>query len=1426
MSHQSILRTWLSAAIIITISVAHSVNGTSLQDPGITIDHGDDAISDAHESFKDRGMRHYQDLVDVTPFANGFDTYVNVVYGNLIHLRQDFYFSGRGLPLQIVFTYNSGSFFDGRYGYGWQMNYNIRYVTNSENGNIIIVRPDDRTDLFIKQEDGSFKATYGVRDSLIATDNGFKLIVWRDNWNNNGDYTTYQFDSPDHQYVTKIEDRNGNSLTLTYDRSNQLTTVTDGSGRSIQLGYADNKLMSITDPSGREFQYEYDAIGDMVKYTDPLGGEWTYTYSEDCHDCLSVTDANTGQWNINYNDDFAVIGIIDPSGATPFAFTYNWTKSGTTTVTDGNGYNTIYAYDEKDRVFSLTDGAGFTSTRTWADNYTLTSITDGLSNTWLYEYDNRFNVISSEDPLGNISRFDWDPDFRLLISQSDPNGNTTTYDRDAVGNLTTSTDPLGNTTQFTYDPNGQVLTSANALGHTTNYEYDTFGNILKTTDAVGGIRTYTYDNRGNVTTETDPQGNTTSYEYDDNDRLLKVTNAMAGESDFTYNAVGNRTSYQNEAGNTWTYDYNALNQLQSITDPMGGQNTFTYDVMGNNTAFTDANGSTTNFTHDANNQIASATDGSGGISLFQYDGAGNRTAFTDPNGNTTQFTFDANSRLIQRIDPLSNVRSFEHDANGNRISLTDELGNTTRFQYNRNNRLTSITDALNFMTEFQYDAVGNRTAITDALGNTTTYTFDEMGRNIKITTPMGNAWEYVFDGNGNILQRTDANGNITSYSYDALNRRLSTNYPQGGIDWQYDVVGNLVNAKHTGGINDETDIQFDALSRPTSITVDYPGTLGAKNVAYTYDGVGNVKSMTYPDGIVTMYNHDASNRLTGVTSFDGTATFTYDAGGRKIGMVNTIGAVTAIEYDAASRPTHYQVKDAAEAVLLNRYYEYDAAGNKINESRMEDSTYREIRLDAKNQKIEVVYGDSSLTNSLAKPNADQRRIENFTYDAIGRRLTETVDGNLIQFNYDTDGRLISGILPTQTINYGNDANGNRIEMNESGTITSFSHDFENRIVNCTVPDGTQYQYAYSPFGQILRRHREGPTSHHTALFIYSGNDFIERWSGTDYLYARFNPGITNLGRPDQANERDMKPLFDPFGTSSLEIWPDQLHEIDFDEFGKHLIGSRDARFGAGSRYDLYLDANWENFGIEVAWHDGQTNRLLNCLHRRPAHLRNRILSNFHIFDVELYPLKDPLLKRAWQYNLFARDGSRGFQKKAFAASILPDDPLTALNPADFLTQSNKTIGSNSNFTESGVTKWVSNNANQLYQQFSPRARISFGETKPQTSYSHRIFLDFRLEKKFKIRRLFDSSVYMDIFNILPQTNSNNIIFNLTQPLLNSPVSPAPDFIILPPHFEKLRPNGIAEDLVDDELAFSPIRADKLLKWVRKKHLDKINYPWQ
>jgi uncharacterized protein RhaS with RHS repeats len=65
----------------------------------------------------------------------------------------------------------------------------------------------------------------------------------------------------------------------------------------------------------------------------------------------------------------------------------------------------------------------------------------------------------------------------------------------------------------------------------------------------------------------------------------------------------------------------------------------------------------------------------------------------------------------------------------------------------------------------------------------------------------------------------------------------------------------------SGGVN--LTYAYDALNRLTNVADN--GLTGTKNTAYTFDGVGNLQTQKYPNGVTNLYQYDSLNRLTNLT---------------------------------------------------------------------------------------------------------------------------------------------------------------------------------------------------------------------------------------------------------------------------------------------------------------------------------------------------------------------------------------------------------------------------------------------------------------------------------------------------------------------------------------------------------------------------------
>ena len=206
---------------------------------------------------------------------------INVVNGNMHMIAPDITLSGRALKFEFIRTYNNQEKISGPLGVGWTHSYNLTLATDSSTGYIKIKDEEAKACLFVPQGDGTFIAQRGEYSTLTKDKTSY---TWRKK-----DGKRYIFDLT--CKLSKIVDRNNNTISFTYDAKGNLTKITDTAARVINLTYnAQNQITRVSDFAGRNFDYAYDGTGNLVSAADPAGNSITYQYDAN-HNITKKTDA-------------------------------------------------------------------------------------------------------------------------------------------------------------------------------------------------------------------------------------------------------------------------------------------------------------------------------------------------------------------------------------------------------------------------------------------------------------------------------------------------------------------------------------------------------------------------------------------------------------------------------------------------------------------------------------------------------------------------------------------------------------------------------------------------------------------------------------------------------------------------------------------------------------------------------------------------------------------------------------------------------------------------------------------------------------------------------------------------------------------------------------------------------------------------------
>lgn len=863
-----------------------------------------------------------------------FGLEINSYNGNLFYQRTDAFIPGQGLSLSLNFSYNSNQRAENRgVGNGWLFNYNMCYQELPDQS-IVIDRMDGRRDTFTING-SNYVPPVGIFDSLSQfAPNQYKLISKFG--------LTYFFEQPSHKQATKIQDRNGNALNLSYS-GNQLNSATDQSGRSLTFGWTGDYLTSVTDANvnpQRLYQYAYDEVGNLIKYTDPLGNKMHYLYGPS-HDLISLVDGNGNEVLVSYNAGGAVRRVFTCETSLNMNYisarkqTFIIEENGTETQT------TTYTFDENGNLLNRQGTCcGFNVSFEYDANGNLTKRTDANGNTTQFTYDNLGNRLTATNALNQTTTYTYESNFNLIKSLTDPSGNTTIFTYDANGNLTQIDRPMGISESYAYHANGNLLSTTDGNNNQTTYTYNANGYLTNVNYPIGS-ESYTYDAIGNLTTITDANNNTLNFTYDDLNRPLTVIDHLGNTRILVYDANGNLLSDTDENSNQQQYGYDILNRLNQVTSPVATYQ-YSYDPTGNLTQVLDGNLHTTNYEYNSQNQPTAEIDGEGNTTIYQYDNNGNLILRKDANGNVTEYTYDNLNRLIEKIyngnteqfsyDVKGNMESasnnditinyvyddlnrliektyvewgqtlqYTYDGVGNRLSMTDPENGVTNYNYDELNRLSSITNPTGSVTSFQYDESGRLLQQNHGNGTKTTYTYDSSDRllSIKHLTSTNNifkSFNYTYDTKGNRLSMTDQDGNLNAYTYDNADRLVSVNYGDGQFEsFTYDLAGNRLILVQNGT---STNYSYDDADRIQS----------AGNANYIFDDNGNMITKVDSEG-TTHYNYDGLDRLIKVTRSNGTVVeFQYDPFGnrllKKIGSDTTKfvldGKNVLMELDAAN----------------------------------------------------------------------------------------------------------------------------------------------------------------------------------------------------------------------------------------------------------------------------------------------------------------------------------------------------------------------------------------------------------------------------------------------------------------------------------------------------------------------------------------------
>lgn len=1004
--------------------------------------------------------------------AKGSPKYaVNMVNLNLVVRDTPFYYTpGKGLPVEISMTFNSGDSAPPSYfGNKWSFNYDTHYILDPGT-NVLIIRPDGRRDLFTRNTDNSFTPPEGVFDQLSDDGGDEYTLVLRHS------KIKYHYNAA--QNLAYIEDKWGNRLTFYYDANDNLDYMTDASGQVTDFTLdAQNRITQITGPFGRSVLITYYPEGNLHTTTDMGGYTSTYTY-----------DVNT-----------------EPSGApdgAPLSGTYDMTSlttlRGTTTFKyiypDDSGYVSyppVFDTSGANYHIIVTDPDGRTTEYWWDGFWADSRVTRGIKE--IHDTDHVDGFIEPDERRGGITTIYtagqniYEPDtFNKVIDiyrEADKD-----YGAAATWPIGYPDDPLyirvAHYDYPTAHPNDRVIT--NAVGKSMTIERDDHGNVTGITDFAQKKTVLTYDGSDNLTSIEDPEHRIKRYDYYPNGALKTVTLDRATETDIvtalTYKPYGKVETITNPMGKMTTLGYDSRGYLAAIISPSAHPETVTYDNKGRLWIVRDEHGTElAKYTYDNLDRwtridypdstfekrtyfccsIESYTDRAGHITTYDPDGMGRVAAIHHPDRGITKLNYDDAGRLYKITDPQDNPTTYTLNPLGWVLKETWADGSSNSYDYN---------------------ALGDAITRTNRDATIANFTYDDDSRLKHIGYPEGDYVDYTYYDNGLLHTVANTNGTYT-YSYDDVNRLESVVGPEAGDTqtYQYDLLSNVTRFSDPryGTVQYDYDYVLNRLKKVTDP--------GSREFTFDYwpDSEKQLKTIAYPSTVTTGYAYDTQHRFSDIVTQTATAVvldsrhYTYTDAQNIDTITHQDGQLNDYDYDPMDRLTSELITKGG-TTLRSDAFVYDKVGNRINSTRDGASlTLYHNELNQLNGTTGSPQSGSKIINLTGTVTDKYSPVKHLTLE--GAPVTLDANGN-----FSTPVTLTPGenVFHLQA----EDALGNKTQVLTRhvyyGVDTTWEYDFNGSLVRKNdSASGVVEKYVENSRGQLQKYDRTGAAAT-TATYAY------------------------------------------------------------------------------------------------------------------------------------------------------------------------------------------------------------------------------------------------------------------------------------------------------------------------------------------------------
>ena len=1022
--------------------------------------------------------------------------------GNLVINQTLYEGTGSRMPLSITATYNSinkdTAFENGpASGYGWQFSFN-QYVIEVTDKNLTkagynyIYTDADGTDHYFKLVEGE--------TAKWEDENGLGLTLTKDENNifiDNGSTTqTYESTANGGKLLSE-KDEHKNTITYTYT-DGDLTKITDGSGREVQLKYKSSTngkkvVKRITKPDGTGIDIGYTTARDKVTSISFNDGHISRFEYDDNYNLISISGVSDNYmkslptYKFTYtNGKVTNITEYGTDGTEGNHLNISYNADNTTVFTDKQGHSETHIFDNSGSTVSVLNSNGYATSsentglviNNSANAYTKNYITESSQQTEVGG--GKYYFVSNGTKGSTASK-----------------GGKVTVDSSAATEEDGYYQYLGTTSLKVENPtsenNSAFFTGfAHQFKETTfNGKDVTFSAYVKTKNvkqiysggSVGAIlKVKCLDSSGKTVKEINSIGLTGTLDWQRISVTANVPSTTASIRVYGLIRYASGTAWfdciQFEEGNC-ANNFNALqnsdfssndNWLTEENKSISA-NKGTVTIGGTAGAFDDENADSSSDDSTDETQPSTytktVTETEPNDSITTYDDYGNAIkseqgfvvrevkktyevessdTSTDEDGDDTDDSTSSSPSLGNKyiyqnvkVDKAGVSFKINGTAKADSVPLSNEnrtFGIALNIYYKNNS-----TPEMHYQ-EFNVNTSKNQQVSLSISPENSDETIDYV------------AFAFVYGYNENEMTVTNAELNILATGYvtkQSVDSKDDSSVSAGNDSDDDTEVDNYVDYEVLSESVDktkpfmQTGSEYDSTGNYVTSETNEQGS----TTQYAYDVNGNMTSITDADENVTSYAYDSSGNLTSVKSGDSENSYTYSGLG-SVSKITHNGFDYSFNYDVFYNLVSTKIGNVTVASHI-----YDSNGN-LTKTAYANGDYLEYAYDnygnisvitGETGKIaEMIYNKQGLVTKAVDYSSGETSYYYYTFDgSLESEYRTSSDGSLTHYIVtDSDGNTVEKTSvngQTKTITTGTDKDGKSFVSNDGVTNETSTDDF-------------------------------------------------------------------------------------------------------------------------------------------------------------------------------------------------------------------------------------------------------------------------------------------------------------------------------------------------------------------------------------------------